>query len=149
MGTTNIVDTDDYSRACGPDTACALIVHTSNFALRGFTSKPEPARIVAALPPSVPVIVDQGSGCTGERISGETPVRAYLEAGCSLVCLSADKLLGGPQAGIVAGKAELVARLARHPLYRAFRPGKTIYSLLERVLVERLNGGEEIGRAHV
>lgn len=142
VGTTNIVDAGDYRGACGPDTACALVVHTSNFALRGFTAKPTPAELVAALPVAVPVIVDQGSGCTTEHIPGETPVRAYLEAGCSLVCFSGDKLLGGPQSGIIAGKAELIARLAKHPLYRAFRPGKAIYALLERVLVERLNGGE-------
>lgn len=140
IGTTNIVSTDDYSRACGPDTACVLLVHTSNFALRGFASKPDPARIVAAVPPSVPVLVDQGSACFSERIPGETPLRDYLAAGCALVCFSADKLLGGPQAGIVAGRASLVERLAAHPLYRAVRPGKTVYSLLERVLVERLNG---------
>ncbi|OHD25524.1 MAG: L-seryl-tRNA(Sec) selenium transferase, partial [Spirochaetes bacterium GWB1_59_5] len=142
VGTTNIVDADDYRKACGLETACALIVHTSNFALRGFTAKPTPAELVAALPVSVPVIVDQGSGCTTERIPGETPVRTYLEAGCALVCFSGDKLLGGPQSGIIAGSAELIARLAKHPLYRAFRPGKAIYALLERVLVERLNGEE-------
>ena len=141
VGTTNIVDADDYRRAAGQHTACALVVHTSNFALRGFTRKPGPAQIVEVLlPASVPVIVDQGSGCTTERIPGETPVRAYIDAGCSLVCFSADKLLGGPQAGIIVGKMELIAKLARHPLYRAFRPGKTVFSLLERVLVERLNG---------
>lgn len=142
VGTTNVVDAADYRDACSPETACALVVHTSNFAIRGFTSKPTPAELVAALPASVPVIADQGSGCTTERIPGETPVRAYLEAGCALVCFSGDKLLGGPQSGIIAGKADLVARLARHPLYRAFRPGKAIYALLERVLVERLNGEE-------
>jgi len=131
---------NDYRRAIGPETACALIVHTSNFALRGFASKPGPAAIVAAVPASVPVIVDQGSGCTFERIPGETPASAYIDAGCALVCFSTDKLLGGPQAGIVAGRADIVARLARHPLYRTFRPGKTVYSLLERTLVERLNG---------
>jgi L-seryl-tRNA(Ser) seleniumtransferase len=140
VGTTNIVDADDYRRAVSQETACALVVHTSNFALRGFTSKPATGEIVGALPVQIPVVVDQGSGCTDERITGETPVRMYLEEGASLVCFSADKLLGGPQAGIVAGKAALINQLARHPLYRAFRPGKTVFSLLERVLVERLNG---------
>jgi len=142
VGTTNIVEAEDYSRAARQETACALVVHTSNFALRGFTRKPHPAQIVAALPESVPVIVDQGSGCTSEKIPGETPVRAYINAGCSLVCFSADKLLGGPQAGIIVGKAGMISKLARHPLYRAFRPGKTVFSLLERVLVARLNGEE-------
>ncbi len=140
VGTTNIVDAEDYRRAVSPETAAALIVHTSNFALRGFTSKPTVTQIAAAMPASVPVIVDQGSGCTTEKIPGETPIKAYIEAGASLVCFSADKLLGGPQAGIVVGKATLIAQLARHPLYRAFRPGKTVFSLMERVLVARLNG---------
>lgn len=140
VGTTNIVYESDYRGAVGPETACALIVHTANFAIRGFCSKPEPEAIVAALPALVPVIVDQGSGCAQGGVPGETPVRSYIEAGCALVCFSADKLLGGPQAGIVVGRADLVERMARHPLYRAFRPGKTVLSLLERVLVERLNG---------
>ena len=140
VGTTNIVEVADYTKAVGPATACVIIVHTSNFALRGFTSKPSPSQIVAALPKDLPVIVDQGSGCTGDGVPGEASVRTYIDAGCSLVCFSGDKMLGGPQSGIIAGNADLVARLARHPLYRAFRPGKTIFSLLERVLVARLNG---------
>lgn len=140
VGTTNIVETDDYRRAVGPDTACALIVHTANFALRGFCSKPGPADIVAAMPDGLPVIVDQGSGCAFDGLPGETRIRSYVDAGCALVCFSADKLLGGPQAGVVVGRADLIALLAKHPLYRAFRPGKTVLSLLERVLVARLNG---------
>ncbi len=142
VGTTNIVEAGDYARAVGPDTACVLIVHTSNFALRGFARKPRPQEIVAAVPAGIPVIVDQGSGCHSEDLPGETPVRSFVEAGCALVCFSGDKLLGGPQAGIIAGRADLVAALAGHPLYRAFRPGKATYALLERVLVRRLDGGD-------
>jgi L-seryl-tRNA(Ser) seleniumtransferase len=140
IGTTNIVDARDYRRSAGPDSACALLVHTSNFAIRGFSRRPSPADVVAALPASIPVIVDQGSGCTGDDIPGETRIKTYLDAGCALVCFSADKLLGGPQAGIIAGRADLVGAIAAHPLYRAFRPGKTVYAILERVLVARLNG---------
>ncbi|HAE21065.1 MAG TPA: L-seryl-tRNA(Sec) selenium transferase [Spirochaetaceae bacterium] len=140
VGTTNIVDAEDYAKAIGPDTACVLIVHSSNFALRGFTRRPSPAELVRALPPGIPVIVDQGSGCIDEDIPGETPAKAYIKAGCALVCFSGDKLLGGPQAGIAAGKAALVAQLRAHPLYRAFRPGKIIYALLERAIAHRLNG---------
>jgi L-seryl-tRNA(Ser) seleniumtransferase len=140
IGTTNIVDARDYRHGAGPDSACALLVHTSNFAIRGFSRRPSPAEVVAALPASIPVIVDQGSGCTGDDIPGETRIKTYLDAGCALVCFSADKLLGGPQAGIIAGRADLVAAIAAHPLYRAFRPGKTVYAILERVLVARLNG---------
>jgi len=139
VGTTNVVTQDDYRSAVGPETACALIVHTANFAIRGFASKPSVVAVVDAMG-GLPVIVDQGSGCSLERMPGESSARSYLAAGCDLVCFSADKLLGGPQAGIIAGKAVFIARLAAHPLYRVFRPGKTIYALLERVLVERLNG---------
>jgi L-seryl-tRNA(Ser) seleniumtransferase len=140
VGTTNIVDARDYAEAVGPDTACALVVHSSNFALRGFTRRPSAVELVRALPPGIPVLVDQGSGCTDEDIPGESPAATYIKAGCALVCFSGDKLLGGPQAGIAAGKAELIAQLRAHPLYRAFRPGKTVYALLERALVHRLNG---------
>ncbi|MFH2113652.1 MAG: L-seryl-tRNA(Sec) selenium transferase [Spirochaetota bacterium] len=140
IGTTNIVDAMEYRHGAGPDCACALLVHTSNFAIRGFTRRPAPAEVVAALPTSVPVIVDQGSGCTGDDIPGETRIKTFLDAGCALVCFSADKLLGGPQAGIIAGRADLVGVIAAHPLYRALRPGKTVYAILERILVARLNG---------
>jgi L-seryl-tRNA(Ser) seleniumtransferase len=140
VGTTNIVDARDYHHGADQDCACALLVHTSNFAIRGFSRRPTPADVVAALPASIPVIVDQGSGCIDEDLPGETRVKTYLEAGCALVCFSADKLLGGPQAGIIAGRADLVHAIAAHPLYRAFRPGKSVYALLERILVARLNG---------
>ncbi len=140
IGTTNIVDARDYGLRAGPDSACALLVHTSNFAIRGFSRRPAPAEVVAALPASIPVIVDQGSGCIGDDIPGETRIKTYLDAGCALVCFSADKLLGGPQAGIIAGRADLVGAIAAHPLYRTFRPGKTVLAILERVLVARLNG---------
>ena len=140
IGTTNIVDAMDYRHGAGQDTACALLVHTSNFAIRGFSRRPAPAEVVAALPASIPVIVDQGSGCTKDELPGETRIQTYINDGCALVCYSADKLLGGPQAGIIAGRADLVHAIATHPLYRAFRPGKSVYALLERILVARLNG---------
>jgi L-seryl-tRNA(Ser) seleniumtransferase len=85
--------------------------------------------------------VDQGTGCTAEG-AGE-PVVRFLRAGARLVCFSADKVLGGPQAGIVVGDAGLVAKLAAHPLMRALQPGKTVLSLLEATLIERL--GDENG----
>ncbi len=139
VGTTNIVSADDYRKAVSAETACALLVHSSNFAIRGFVSKPSAVEIVDAMS-GLPVIVDQGSGSTIERIPGELSARSFLAAGCDLVCFSGDKLLGGPQAGIIAGKAVFISRLAAHPLYRAIRPGKTVYSILEQSLIERLNG---------
>ncbi len=140
VGTTNVTTVDDYLQALGPETAAVLVVHSSNFAIRGFTRKAALADLVGALPSRVPVIADQGSGCTTERIEGEIPVSRYIADGAALVCFSGDKLAGGPQAGIIAGRSDLVAACARHPLMRAFRPGKTILSLLEQRLVEILSG---------
>lgn len=140
VGTTNITTADDYVRAVGPDTAAVLLVHGSNFALRGFVQSPAVAELRAALPRRIPLLVDQGSGCTGEAIPGETPLSDLVRDGADLVCWSGDKLFGGPQAGLVAGRRALVQRMARHPLMRAFRPGKTILALLEATLIARLSG---------
>jgi len=146
VGTTNITTLADYSEAVTESTAMVLLVHTSNFRIRGFTEKPDVAELAKSLPPDVVLAVDQGSGTTSENIAGETRVRSLLEKGAHLVCFSGDKVLGGPQAGIVAGRKDLVRRLAAHPLLRVVRPGKTIYSLLEEHLVARLNDGG-IGQA--
>lgn len=146
VGTTNITTLADYSEAVTENTAIVLLVHTSNFRIRGFTEKPDVAELARSLPPDVVLAVDQGSGTTSENIAGETRVRSLLEKGAHLVCFSGDKVLGGPQAGIVAGRKDLVRRLAAHPLLRVVRPGKTIYSLLEEHLVARLNDGG-IGQA--
>jgi L-seryl-tRNA(Ser) seleniumtransferase len=146
VGTTNITTLADYVEAVTENTAMVLLVHTSNFRIRGFTEKPDIAALAKSLPPGVVLAVDQGSGTTSENIAGETRVRSLLEKGAHLVCFSGDKVLGGPQAGIVAGKGELVRRLAAHPLLRVVRPGKTIYSLLEQHLVARISGAE-IGHA--
>lgn len=140
VGTTNVVTIDDYLAGTGPDTGCVLLVHSSNFAIRGFTEKPSPAALVRALPRGVPVLVDQGSGCTTEAIERELSLRTLAGSGVSAISFSADKLLGAPQAGILAGTKDFIARCLRNPLYRALRPGKTILSLLEACLVERLNG---------
>jgi L-seryl-tRNA(Ser) seleniumtransferase len=140
VGTTNITTLSDYTGAITDRTAMVLIVHTSNFRIRGFTEKPELAELAAALPPHVLLTVDQGSGATTEDLPGETRAATLLKQGAHLVCFSGDKVLGGPQAGIIAGKAELVRALSAHPLLRAFRPGKSVYSLLEQCLVEKLNG---------
>lgn len=140
VGTTNITTLKDYLNAVTSNTAFVLQVHTSNFSIRGFAKKPDTSSLVKALPDSIPVMVDQGSGVTGERIKGEISVKDYLSQGASLVCFSGDKILGGPQAGIITGKRPYIEQLARHPLFRAFRPGKTIYSLMEAYLITRLNG---------
>jgi L-seryl-tRNA(Ser) seleniumtransferase len=140
VGTTNITTVSDYTSAITAETAMVLVVHTSNFRIRGFTESPKLTELAALLPPSVILAVDQGSGTTTETIPGEERVAALIRQGAALVCFSGDKVLGGPQAGIIAGRAGLVAVLAAHPLLRTFRPGKVVYSLLEQCLVERLNG---------
>jgi L-seryl-tRNA(Ser) seleniumtransferase len=143
VGTTNVTTLADYTRAITPQTAMVLVVHPSNFRIRGFTEKPGIAEISACLPPHAILVVDQGSGTTTENIPGETKVRSYLMQGSALVCFSGDKVLGGPQAGIIAGRRDLVRAIASHPLARALRPGKTVYSLLEELLVSRLNGAAQ------
>jgi L-seryl-tRNA(Ser) seleniumtransferase len=140
VGTTNITTAEDYASAFGPDTAMVLVVHPSNFRIRGFTETPATAALSRILPTGMVLAVDQGSGTTTEDIRGEEKVRAHLSQGAHLVFFSGDKVLGGPQAGIAAGRADLVRRMAAHPLARALRPGKAVYSLLEELLVERLDG---------
>ena len=140
VGTTNVTSVEDYRRAVGSETACVLLVHGSNFVIRGFTSKPDVSELAAALPAHVPIIVDQGSGCHEEGCAGETPLARYAREGASLVCFSADKMLGGPQAGIAAGKAAIVEAMRSDPMARALRPGKTVLSLLEEQLILLLNG---------
>ncbi|OHE77093.1 MAG: L-seryl-tRNA(Sec) selenium transferase [Treponema sp. RIFOXYC1_FULL_61_9] len=140
VGTTNVTTEEDYLNAIDGETAVALSVHASNFAIRGFTRKPDLSLLSAALPKNVILIADQGSGCCEAGVPAETPVRNYLRDGVRLVCFSCDKILGGPQAGAIVGDAALIARLSRHPLMRAFRPGKVTLAVLERCLVARLRG---------
>jgi L-seryl-tRNA(Ser) seleniumtransferase len=147
VGTTNVTSLEDYEAALGPDTAAILVVHRANFAMRGFVESPRLSELASILPSGVILIVDQGSGCHSQGIPGETPLVQAIRDGADLVCFSADKLLGGPQAGLAAGRAGLVERMACHPLARALRPGKTVLSLLEDRLVRVLNG--EPGRARL
>jgi len=138
VGTTNITTVQDYTDALGQDTAAVLLVHSSNFALRGFVEKPSLSTLNKALPKGILRIVDQGSGTLTENLGSEPSASSLLRAGADLVCFSGDKILGGPQAGLVVGRADLISLLARHPLMRAFRPGKTVLSLLEASLMAKL-----------
>lgn len=140
VGTTNVTTVRDYVSAITPSTTMILMVHRSNFALRGFASSPDIRDISRVKPAHVILCVDQGSGTTGEKLPGEISVRTYIDGGADLVCFSGDKVLGGPQAGIIVGKKKLIAALLKHPLYRVCRTGKTISSLLEELLIRRLNG---------
>jgi L-seryl-tRNA(Ser) seleniumtransferase len=138
VGTTNRTHLDDYRAAINERTRVILRVHPSNFRITGFTARPE-LRELAALgrERGIPVYEDLGSGCIVDlRAFGidEPLVAESLAAGADLVSFSGDKLLGGPQAGILAGKAELVARLRRNPLFRALRVDKLITQALEHTL---------------
>ncbi|MFC5708046.1 L-seryl-tRNA(Sec) selenium transferase [Aeromonas eucrenophila] len=140
VGTTNITTAKDYLDAITDQTALVLMVHRSNFAIRGFTESPDIGEVARALPDHIVLAVDQGSGLTTEGFApDETSVRQYLKAGADLVCYSGDKLLGGPQCGIIGGRADLIKRLEKHPMMRTFRPSRIVYSLLERLLIHKLN----------
>ena len=119
VGTTNRTRAADYDRAVGPETALLLRVHQSNFRVVGFTEQPRVAELAAvAARHGLPLVDDLGSGALVETEGEPTPA-ASLAAGADLVCFSGDKLLGGPQAGIVAGRADLVDRLRPPPQQRA------------------------------
>jgi L-seryl-tRNA(Ser) seleniumtransferase len=134
VGTTNRTRPADYEAAVGPETALLLRVHQSNFRVVGFAELPsvdELSRV--AIRHGVPLVDDVGSGVL-VAVPDEPTVRESLDAGADLVCFSGDKLLGGPQAGIVVGRAELVERLRRHPLQRALRADKLTLAALEGTL---------------
>ena len=143
VGTTNITTIDDYLNAVHEDTAAVLVVHQSNYYIEGFTKHVDVRALAAKLPPHVLLLVDQGSGNQYSWVSGEPSVSSYLKAGVDLVCFSADKMLGATQGGIILGRKDLVAQLARHPMMRAFRPGKETYAVLERLMIHRLNQDED------
>ena len=146
VGTTNITSVDDYLNAVTENTAMVLKVHRSNFALRGFTSEPSVQELAQVLPDEVLLAVDQGSGVLNENILGEQKVKSLISDGADIVTFSGDKILGGPQAGIVAGSREIINAMDKNPLIRTMRPGKTIYSLLEASLLKRLNGPDAWSR---
>ena len=138
VGTTNRTGIHDYRSAINERTRLLLRVHPSNFRIEGFTARPELGELVAlGKERGVPVYEDLGSGCVVDlRPFGihEPLVGESLRTGADLVSFSGDKLLGGPQAGILAGKPEIVARLRRNPMFRALRLDKLIYQALENTL---------------
>jgi L-seryl-tRNA(Ser) seleniumtransferase len=138
VGTTNRTRIDDYRQAINDRTRLILRVHPSNFRISGFTARPELTELAAlGREHRIPVYEDLGSGCMVDlRAKGidEPVVSDSLAAGMNVVSFSCDKLLGGPQAGIIAGDAELAARIRRNPMYRAFRVDKLIIQALETTL---------------
>ncbi|MGH3660823.1 MAG: L-seryl-tRNA(Sec) selenium transferase [Micromonosporaceae bacterium] len=133
VGATNRTTLDDYAAAIGPRTGFVLKVHPSNFVMRGFTSAVDVAALAGL---GVPVVVDIGSGLLARDplLPDEPDAAATLRAGAALVTASGDKLLGGPQAGLLLGRADVVQRLRRHPLARALRVDKLTLAALEATL---------------
>ncbi|NCP16471.1 L-seryl-tRNA(Sec) selenium transferase, partial [bacterium] len=148
VGTTNRVHLSDYEEALSEPTALVLRAHRSNFKIIGFTEEPELKEItIVSHRAGVPVIDDLGSGSllATERfgLGHEPTVQESLAAGVDLVCFSGDKLLGGPQAGIILGRADLVAKIKRHPLARAVRADKLCLAALTATLLHYLKDEAE------
>lgn len=150
VGTTNRTRASDFERAVADpdvDIAVALLVHQSNYKIVGFTEAPSVASLADL---DVPLVCDIGSGLLDAAcpwlksgppswLAEEPAAKQTLAAGADLVCFSGDKLLGGPQAGIIAGKAELVAKCGAHPLARAFRPGGLVLAALQELAMHYLH----------
>lgn len=152
VGTTNRTRASDYAAAISERTAAILRVHPSNFRIEGFTERPavgELAELGRRF--NIPLLDDLGSGYLGHDIVGaasdalrnEPSVASTLSAGANIVMFSGDKLLGGPQAGIIAGRTDLVETIRRHPLMRALRVDKMTYAALETTLQAYLGGSHQ------
>ncbi len=144
VGTTNRTRLADYAGAINDRTALILRVHPSNFRIEGFTARPDLTELVAlGRRFDIPVVEDLGSGHLGEVPTGgvdEPSVAASVEAGAAVCCFSGDKLLGGPQAGIIVGEEPALSRVRSHPLMRALRVDKMTYAALEATLMEHARG---------
>ena len=151
VGTTNRTRVADYEAAITDNTGCLLKVHRSNFKIVGFTEEVSPEQLAQlGERTGIPSVMDLGSGAVWESadwircgLPGELSARAVLSAGVNLVTFSGDKLLGGPQAGLIAGHKEAVAKARSHPLMRALRPDKMTIAALEATLTAYRDGDVE------
>jgi L-seryl-tRNA(Ser) seleniumtransferase len=148
IGTTNRIHLSDYQEALQEKPALFMRAHRSNFLLLGFTSEPELAEVAqVAHQAGLPLVDDLGSGTFLDTarfgLIHEPTVQESLAAGADLVCFSGDKLLGGPQAGIIAGRADLIAKLKKHPLARAIRADKLCLAALSATLLHYLKDEAE------
>jgi len=154
VGTTNRTRLKDYEKAIAPDTALILKVHTSNFRIIGFTEDADLASLVAlGKDRGVPVMYDLGSGCFAELnrygLEREPTVRDVIATGVSVVTFSGDKLLGGPQAGIILGQKDILEKIKKNPLNRALRFDKLTLAALEGTLMQYLEPETVLGNLPV
>ncbi|MEM9777133.1 MAG: L-seryl-tRNA(Sec) selenium transferase, partial [Chloroflexota bacterium] len=145
IGTTNRTHLRDYENAINENTGAIMIAHHSNFKIVGFTTEPDIADLAAlAKKHNIPLLYDQGSGCMLETakygLDHEPTVQEGVAAGADLIAFSGDKLLGGPQAGVIIGREDLIQTLKRHPLARALRPDKLCIAALATTLTHYLKG---------
>jgi L-seryl-tRNA(Ser) seleniumtransferase len=146
VGTTNRTRVDDYRAAISPETRLILRVHRSNFEIAGFTEQPTMRELVdLGEEAGIPVFEDQGTGCMVDLagLGSQSSFTRSAHSGAAVVCASGDKLLGGPQCGLIAGRSDLVRRLRTNPLYRAFRVDKLTYAALEATLLAYVSGKPE------
>ena len=149
VGTTNRTTLDDYAKVIGKNTGLLLKVHRSNFFMDGFVAAPDRRELsTLAQKKRIPFVEDLGSGVLTDTENWavdhhETTPREVIKSGAALVCFSGDKLLGGPQSGIIAGKAKYIAALKKHPFFRALRCDKLILSALQHAAEIYLRGDGE------
>jgi L-seryl-tRNA(Ser) seleniumtransferase len=148
VGSTNQTDIKDFRAALNENTGLLLKVHHSNFLMQGFVASPTDKELAElARERGVPFVYDVGSGAVYDTeklgLEHEPTVQDALRGGADIVCFSGDKLLGGPQAGIIVGKKSWVAPLKKHPLFRALRPDKLCLAALEQTLIHYLKGEAE------